>query len=427
MERIPIIKGRKGISLTAEHKRKISEALRKKYGTTDYKEAFEKFIMEGKITLESVAEKYKKYASKEDLIQETVLILYKKFDQYNPKLSNANTFINMVARQTMFWYCKPDSLNHSQYTFLMKIKTIMSDYYQKTGKNISIGQLSEELNVPEKKVENIINNGKSMLSLDKKSFEDSEMILGDFISTEDVGNDIDDFSNPEDMIIRSQLKLLLDNGLNSLNEREKETILMSTGYEDGIPKTNREISKKLGVTSAYVGTILKNAIKNMKQYLNQFEDETLEKSKITKNDIIKIALKYLDKLEKALEKREMKNEIKNIIKSIDDKLNNKKIQKSKSIEDIRIRQRDPKIFDKKSLRTIHLSKSLGIKAVIGSLPNDTKLRVQTLIFNKNPEIGKSWSLKLAKSWTKENKDKIRTTIDLKELLQKCQNKINLIK
>ena len=81
------------------------------------------------------------------------------------------------------------------------------------------------------------------------------------------------------------------------------------------------------------------------------------------------------------------------------------------------------------MRTITLSKSLGIQAVIGELPNDPRTRVQTLMFNITPNIQletgskqtiKAWNLRESKEWVKAHKDRIKISINLKELLQKCR-------
>ena len=59
----------------------------------------------------------------------------------------------------------------------------------------------------------------------------------------------------------------------------------------------------------------------------------------------------------------------------------------------RIRQVDPKAFDRKSFRTIDIDKKRGIKAVIGKRPGKTTTEIQTYIFEKD-----QWTEGSAKKW-----------------------------
>jgi len=65
---------------------------------------------------------------------------------------------------------------------------------------------------------------------------------------------------------------------------------------------------------------------------------------------------------------------------------------------IRLRQRDPVSFQQKSFRIITLSKSEGIKAVIGRLKGKTTTIVQSYLFDK-----KKWSTKEAQAWVEKHK------------------------
>lgn len=65
---------------------------------------------------------------------------------------------------------------------------------------------------------------------------------------------------------------------------------------------------------------------------------------------------------------------------------------------IRIRIKNPKLFQKKYFRIITLSKEKGIKAVIGRLKGKTTTITQSYLFDK-----KKWDVKRAKAWVKEHK------------------------
>jgi len=67
---------------------------------------------------------------------------------------------------------------------------------------------------------------------------------------------------------------------------------------------------------------------------------------------------------------------------------------------IRIRQRDPGDFEEGSFRTVTLSKSKGIKAIMGKLKGETTMTVQSYLFDKE-----KWTKEEAQKWITEHKKK----------------------
>ena len=64
---------------------------------------------------------------------------------------------------------------------------------------------------------------------------------------------------------------------------------------------------------------------------------------------------------------------------------------------IRIRVRNPKLFQEGSFRTIDISKKEKIKAVIGKLKGETTTTVQSYLFDKE-----SWTVERAQRWVREH-------------------------
>lgn len=64
---------------------------------------------------------------------------------------------------------------------------------------------------------------------------------------------------------------------------------------------------------------------------------------------------------------------------------------------IRLRQKDPKIFQKNYFRTIKISEKKGIKAIVGRLKGEENTTVQSYLFDK-----KKWKVSEAQKWVKEN-------------------------
>jgi len=78
-------------------------------------------------------------------------------------------------------------------------------------------------------------------------------------------------------------------------------------------------------------------------------------------------------------------------------------------DSIRIRQKNPGLFDPDSFKTITLKGVSGIKAVIGKLKGQDTTTIQTFIFDKS-----KWNLDKAKAWVKEHGSKYSTETNLYE-------------
>jgi cation transport regulator len=68
---------------------------------------------------------------------------------------------------------------------------------------------------------------------------------------------------------------------------------------------------------------------------------------------------------------------------------------------IRLRQKDPNDFEKDTFRTIILSKSRGIHAIIGRLKGKATTTIQSYLFEKN-----KWNVKDAQTWVKKHQGSI---------------------
>jgi hypothetical protein len=68
---------------------------------------------------------------------------------------------------------------------------------------------------------------------------------------------------------------------------------------------------------------------------------------------------------------------------------------------IRVRVKDPGRFQSGSFRTVTLSASQGIKAVMGRLKGSTSMTTQAYLFVK----AKGWTKDKAEAWAKEHKPK----------------------
>ncbi|HHY97978.1 MAG TPA: RNA polymerase sporulation sigma factor SigK [Firmicutes bacterium] len=101
-----------------------------------------------------------------------------------------------------------------------------------------------------------------------------ELFLYDTIGADKEGNEItlmdvlssegDDISESVEVLVEEQK---LQDRVGRLSLRERKVIEMRYGLLDGISRTQREVSKKLGISRSYVSRIEKRAIGKLQKYM----------------------------------------------------------------------------------------------------------------------------------------------------------------
>lgn len=98
----------------------------------------------------------------------------------------------------------------------------------------------------------------------------NDLSIYDPIGTDKEGNEITliDILDTGNEVVAEQVETLLEEEklrekLNQLSKREKKVIELRYGLNDGINKTQREISKILGISRSYVSRIEKKALRKL--------------------------------------------------------------------------------------------------------------------------------------------------------------------
>lgn len=98
----------------------------------------------------------------------------------------------------------------------------------------------------------------------------NDLSIYDPIGTDKEGNEITliDILDTGNEVVSEQVETLLEEEklrerLNQLSRREKKVIELRYGLSDGINKTQREISKMLGISRSYVSRIEKKALRKL--------------------------------------------------------------------------------------------------------------------------------------------------------------------
>jgi RNA polymerase primary sigma factor len=124
---------------------------------------------------------------------------------------------------------------------------------QELGRDPTTDEIAERLNVPPRKVEQIIRVSQRPLSLEMPVGEEEDSYLGDFI--EDAEAD-----SPTDSASHTMLRQVIDEIFESLTPREVRILQLRFGLVDGYAYTLEEVGKKFGVTRERIRQIEAQAL-----------------------------------------------------------------------------------------------------------------------------------------------------------------------
>jgi RNA polymerase primary sigma factor len=128
---------------------------------------------------------------------------------------------------------------------------------QVLGRDPTVEELAHALDVPPKKVENMIQVARRPLSLETPTDDEEDSVLGDFIQ---------DFEAPapDDTATYNLLRGHLDEVLDSLPPREVRILQLRYGLLDGQAYTLEEVGRKMGVTRERVRQIEAQALSRLR-------------------------------------------------------------------------------------------------------------------------------------------------------------------
>jgi RNA polymerase primary sigma factor len=138
-----------------------------------------------------------------------------------------------------------------------KLLRIQHQLTQRLGRDPSVEELAEELEVTPQKVENMIQVARRPLSLETPTDDEEDSVLGDFIQDEEI-------SQPDDSAIHNLLKEHLGTVLESLPPREVRILQLRYGLLDGQAYTLEEVGRKMGVTRERVRQIEAQALSRLR-------------------------------------------------------------------------------------------------------------------------------------------------------------------
>jgi RNA polymerase primary sigma factor len=145
------------------------------------------------------------------------------------------------------------------FDLVTKIKIFVEDWNRRYGNHPTVEEISEGLAYSIDKIEAALDCSVNPISLDTPlGGEDDGVSLGEHI--EDTN-----FKDPFNQVSLEELRGYINKALNTLDAKERETIIMRVGLDDGRIKTLGEVAQKLKVSNERVRQIEIKAFRKLRQ------------------------------------------------------------------------------------------------------------------------------------------------------------------
>jgi RNA polymerase primary sigma factor len=196
-----------------------------------------------------------------DLIQEGNIGLMKAVDKFEYRRgwkfsTYATWWVRQAVTRSLADQARTIRVPVHMIETINKLNRISREITQQTGLEPHPSVLAERMDLTEEKVRSILKIARQPVSMETPMGEDGDATLGDMI--EDTG-----VTSPADAAVQANLRLAIDDALDSLSPREAKVLRMRYGLDTKSDHTLEEVGKQFDVTRERIRQIESKAMRKL--------------------------------------------------------------------------------------------------------------------------------------------------------------------